>query len=466
MKPCAKSNQPRSAGGHEFGVSPARRFVKVWSGLIIVGLALELGSFAAVEAAPAGQFYRLHWYERGLTNGNPKFERRFRVNAPETSLHPTFGQRLEARENGTALILAEEDLFQLRGAELYLELWGGHPGTANKRVTVNGRSTYPLPLVGTEEKHCTHSYPSIPLQLTDLVNGWNTFQFACDQGSTFWGHFIVDNVCLRVALTNGHPELRQARLAGFVAQVKAAPAVDQPETIELVLASTDLLRITSVDFQGFYEGYDENGNRQTSDWHGFTKNRRAEAHLGSVTNVFPSPFRASSGPALRLRWSTAMLPAQSNMAVRAVVHFTDQTNLVYVTGAATGLPTPVRPDRRVRLLTSADLPQPFWSRANQKKTCTIPLDCAPADIERAELHVVIWDGGAGTVKNHFLFNGHSLPLASGRSAHDVIYRRLAIDPAWLRPGPNQIELLSDTEHHGIEVLRPGPALMVRTKVAH
>gem|GEM_PF-3578016 len=122
-----------------------------------------------------GRFWRLHWYERGLTNCNPGYDRRFRINAPEAVLHPQFGHRVEARENGLMLIRAEEDLFQLVGAELYCEFWGGHPGTANPRVTVNGRSTYRLPPVGTEQHHCTYSYPSIPLKLTDLVNGWNAF---------------------------------------------------------------------------------------------------------------------------------------------------------------------------------------------------------------------------------------------------------------------------------------------------
>jgi hypothetical protein len=72
-----------------------------------------------------GRFWRYHWYERGLTNGDPAYDSRFRVNAPETSLHPQFGRRVEARENGMMLIQAEEDLFQVTGAEFYAEAWGG-----------------------------------------------------------------------------------------------------------------------------------------------------------------------------------------------------------------------------------------------------------------------------------------------------------------------------------------------------
>jgi hypothetical protein len=52
------------------------------------------------------------------------------------------------------------------------------------------------------------------------------------------------------------------------------------------------------------------------------------------------------------------------------------------------------------------------------------------------------------------------PVAEG-SGHTRQFNRLRVDPKILKPGANMIELLSDTEHHGIEILYPGPALMIR-----
>jgi hypothetical protein len=197
-----------------------------------------------------GQFWRYHWYQRGLTNGNPAYESRFRVNAPEISLHPTFGHRVEPRENGMMLIKAEEDLFLLTAAEFYCEAWGGHPGTANKRVTVNGRSTYPLPRVGTEDGHCTYFYPAVQLKITDLVNGYDAFQFALDQGTTFWGHMLVDNAAVRVALTNQHADLVKLGLADFTATVKAEPLTGTDGfTLNLDGPPDAAAQIASVDFQ-------------------------------------------------------------------------------------------------------------------------------------------------------------------------------------------------------------------------
>lgn len=395
-----------------------------------------------------GTFWREHWYERGITNHNPAYEKRLRVNSAEVVLHPTYGKRVEARENGLMLIPAEEDLFSITGAELYLEMWGGHPGTAGKRVSVNGRNTYWLPRLGTEDGHCTYSYPVIPLERTDLVNGWNAFQLALDQGTTFWGHMMVDEACLRVALTNGHPDVAKLGLAGFVPRVIAAAAGDAMR-LSLEGAEEFASRIERVDFQAWYFGYDENGNRREIDWHGFTHNRAPGAFAGRATS---GPFQAT--------WDVSMIPAQKNVAVRAFIRFKDAPGLVFITAATTALTIPDRADATVALYTAHDLPLSFWSRAKNKKTCHIVLDVEPSTMERAELCIVTWTGGPGEVKDYFTVNGKHFPVAEG-SKHLPVFSRFAVEPSLLRLGENTLELLSDTEHHGIEVIYPGPALMVR-----
>jgi hypothetical protein len=396
----------------------------------------------------AGVFWREHWYERGATNHNPGYERRLRVNPPEIMLHPSFGKRVEARENGLMLIQAEEDLFQITGAELYLEIWGGHPGTAGKRVSVNGRGTYWLPRTGTEEGHCTYTYPVIPLALGDLVNGWNAFQLALDMGTTFWGHTLVDNACLRVALTNGHPDLAKLGLADFSATV-GVEALNESFALRLNVPAAFATRITRVYFQAWYSGYDENGNLHGTDWHGFTKDRLPVAYAGHSEGA---PFAAT--------WNTSMLPAQKGVAVRAFVRFKDAPGVVFVTAATPDLAIGDRPGAAVHLYSPSDLPPGFWSRAKNKKTCTIMLDAEPAQIEQAELYVVTWTGGAGGVKDYFTLNGRHFPVAEG-AKHVIQYNRLSIEPWLLKKGANVMELLSDTEHHGIEIMYPGPALMVR-----
>ena len=157
-----------------------------------------------------------------------------------------------------------------------------------------------------------------------------------------------------------------------------------------------------------------------------------------------------------------MLPEQSGLTARALVRFRDQPDLVYRAARSRPQGTPLRRTAGVSIHHCSDLPKPFWSRAGQKQSCTIPLDADPGEVERAELHVVLWDGGAGTVEDDFTFNGRALEVAGG-GHHDVLYRVVPLERDMLRKGPNRIELLSSTEHHGIEILLPGPALVVRSR---
>ena len=89
------------------------------------------------------------------------------------------------------------------------------------------------------------------------------------------------------------------------------------------------------------------------------------------------------------------------------------------------------------------------------------LDVEPARIERAQLHITVWDGGKGEVAHPLSLNGRALPTPQWRGRHDLLYTVIDLDPSDLRKGANEVLLHSDTEHHGIEVCLPGPALVVR-----
>jgi hypothetical protein len=266
----------------------------------------------------------------------------------------------------------------------------------------------------------------------------------------------VDNACLRAVLRDDDAELLKYGLDKFAAAVEVAKDAKDLEryVLSLRVSPADAARIAAVHFQGYYEGYDENGDGRTRDWHGFTKRRRPTAMIATVSKP---PFVAN--------WNVAMLPAQTDLKVRAIVEFKELDGLVFETAAAAAPDLVARHRGAVTIHHASDLPHPFWSRADKKQLCTIDLLFEPGEIDRAELHVVVWDGGAGTVRENFLLNGEFFPVAeTGR--HDVLYRRLAVPPSLLRLGKNTIELLSNTDHHGIEVLLPGPAIVVRTKRAN
>ncbi len=431
------------------------RITRLGGALVVVtALAAATAALSAQEraadmqnGATGGRYYREYWAERNEQRNNCP-GRLLRVNDPAMSLDERFGHRGEARTNGLLLVDAPEDLFTLTGAELYLELWGGHPHTADKRFALNGRSEYALPEVGTEEGACTYSYPSVPLELGDLVQGWNAFQFTCDRGGGFWGHYIIDNACVRAYLAGDHPLLDGTDLGRFSAQVRAPSELGETVQVELDFPEEASGPISSVDYYARYHGFDDDGDGQELDWHGFTLHREPVNHVGTAESA---PFSVV--------WDTAMIPDQDGpLALKAVVHLAQDVH--YETEPLGGLRFAAgRP--AVALYSCSEMPTPFWSRAGREQRATIRLPEDLSNVVRAELLLKVWDGGAGEVEEPFTLNGHPYNVVSGRSIHDVVFTRADVDPDHLVPGNNDIRLLSDTEHHGIEVLLPGPCLVLR-----
>ena len=77
--------------------------------------------------------------------------------------------------------------------------------------------------------------------------------------------------------------------------------------------------------------------------------------------------------------------------------------------------------------------------------------------------VKIWDGGEGTVADPFKLNGIAYEITGKHADHDVHLTKHVVDAKDLKAGENIIELISETKNHGIEMLLPFPALIVRLK---
>ncbi|MHC4744835.1 MAG: hypothetical protein ACYS8Z_23215 [Planctomycetota bacterium] len=401
------------------------------------------------EGALAAEFYREYPARQDSQISNSK--RWLRVNDPELSLHETFGRRSEARANGLMLVDVNEDLFQLVRAELRLELWGGHPGTANKTFALNGKAVYGIPEVGAETKNCVYSYPVADVNVAHLVRGVNAFQFACERGSSFWGHYIIDDASVRCVLKDDHPDLKEAGLDEFMAEIalgRDGTILSDTTNISIYFPQKFAESIVSVDYFARYLGFDDTGSGTENDWHGFTHKGQLRNHIGSA-----------SKPPFNVKWDTSMIPSQAKpMAVRAVVHLKDGFH--YVTDTLGGLAFP-KARKQVEMYRCTIMPVPFWSRASRLNEAQIELPDDILSFEKVHLMVKIWDGGEGNIKEPFKINGHPYSITSGKSVHDVVFTIAEVNPEHLKTGRNVITLLSDTEHHGIEILLPGPVLIAR-----
>jgi hypothetical protein len=421
------------------------------TGLYFLSL-LCLVFFIAVPAE--GVFFQDHrvmWEENKRLSNHPYTKQRLRVNDPELCLHERYGSRDEAGVNGLLLINMKQDLFKLDRAEFHLELWGGHPKTADKRFILNGKKFYEMPEVGTKAGHCTYSYPAIDLRIIDLVKGYNVFNFTCSRGECFWGHYMVDEARLRTYIKEDHPDIKHHKLD----QVKPAVNVILKKGKLLPMTEVKLSynkayegSIESVDYFARYEGFDDNGDGVDNDWHGFPWKDHYYNHVGSALT-----------PPFSVTWDTRMVPAQKKpMAIKALVRL--KRDYYCWTAVKDGL---IFPKKRPRVILAKcdSVPIPFWSRANRLNTAEINLPASLKGLKRALLFTKVWDGGQGNVKEPFKINGHPYNIISGTHVHDVVFTKREVNVKHLKSGKNQITLLSDTEHHGIEMIYPGPYLVLR-----
>jgi hypothetical protein len=398
------------------------------------------------------RFYRQHWVEyEGRINNNKQQGERTRVNDRGMSTQKSWYTRFESQVNGLAIIGIPDTILHLERAELFAEMWGGHPKTANKRFQVNGGRVYPLPSEQTEAGFCEYLFPLVPIDYHELVRGNNAIQFLCDRGETFWGHFLMEEIGINCYYRYDAPELVKSGLKDFSAVPKIENRILADEvTISLKMPLEFINLIEEVHYFGRYYGVDASGTGSNEQWHEYLFNRKYTGNIGTATT---EPFT--------VKWNTSMLPDQGKpMAVKALIKF--KNGFFCWSDILDGLTFPLN-RKRVQLYQCTDLPAPFWSRDRQVRFARLELPDDISAIESAELHVRIWDGGEGTVKEPFKLNGVPYKITAGDAPHKLIYTIQNVKPEDLNPGVNEFWLMSDTEHHGIEVLLPGPCLVIRYK---
>ena len=264
------------------------------------------------------------------------------------------------------------------------------------------------------------------MDYTEFVMGNNAIQFGCDRGTTFWGHFIIDQLAVRCYLDDKDPFLVSSGLGSFSAKpvIQNKLIQDQSEiSIEYPAQFRD--QIAAVHYFAKYSGYDEKGSGKDNEWHGYTHDRVFRGHIGTSES---EPFRVN--------WNTSMIPDQpGQMAVKALIEL--KNGIFCWSDILSGLTFP--PNRpHVRIIYCTEIPRPFWSRNNQLMTAVFEL---PEDLSKAksvELHVRIWDGGEGEISEPFTINGKPYEITTGKAVHDLVYSKVAVDIKDLGTGSNRI----------------------------
>ena len=394
-------------------------------------------------------FFKEFWAEFDV-NLNNWGDGRWRVCDDLTGLEEWFLKRGEGNANGLVLINTDIDVFDLKDAVLYMELWGGHPGTNKKRVSINGRGIYDINDPLTEEGYCNYTFYELDFRRYHLVKGVNALQFSCDRGTSFMAHYMMDSVALRTFIKDESEVISKNGLDGFSAEVVSenGSVLGDDAVLFVNIPSAFDPYISSIDLFGQYFDYDDNQRGEYA-WRGHTKNKAAEGHIGTIYD-----------DARRIIWDTMWIPNQEKpMAVKACINFTN--GFKYMTKPLYGLS--LNPQRhKVTLHLSDVLPKDFWSRDNKSKQSEITLPDI-SDVSEAKLVVKAWDGGEGNVENYFTVNDKGYKIVSGKANHRLIFTNTAMDLNDLKSGINTVNLMSDTKEHGIEITCPGPGILLRSK---
>ncbi len=370
----------------------------------------------------------------------------------------------QARDTGAKKYLPnpiwELEIDDLEGAiraEALLDRWGGHLDTTNPRIRFNGHDwlTIPPPLgrdgKGLPEDYYFQDNPVIPVPLEHLILGKNVIDGTCDHKEREgWGQWGMYSLTLRVYY---NPVVKPRVLGRIVSPQSGEVLGENPD----ILLQIDENQVDRVDVFAWYDGYDENGDGRFLDWHGgwFKPYRDEPAewqdHVGTLT-----------APPFRIVWNTRWVPDQPMGQIRLTARVRHTSGVWSVIDEVTELSLR-RPRERVIMYRTTDLPARFGVRVGQRRSCVIelPQDYEPESVVEASLHYRTWHGWD---KHHAPYKLNDYQHPHEGKNHHYHYHIHLIPPQVLQPGDNYFEVYSETDHHMLEILWPGPALIIRYKL--
>lgn len=348
------------------------------------------------------------------------------------------------------------DLAGATRAELSVEYWGGHIGTAGQRFRVNDHDWIDLPQPSGTPAEPQRFYRTLlgnnvaPIPLAQLRDGENVFKFTAGKQVAYandWGFYWIYDFTARVyydAAKKPHP-------TGTVTTPKEGTTFGDGLRLE-VEASSPNGGIARVEFIGEYDDFDWDGDGVWREWQYSTHHGVLQHHLGTVTSA---PWRVKAD----LRW----LPDQSQ-PIRVRARITDAIGLTYLTPPVGGL-VQQRAHRGVRMIKCDTVPERWASRGGKEsaKGSFTLRDADLAGATFARLVLSTWSGDVDDTSVHELrLNGERLASRFGEF-HNYSQNALEVPLAMLKPGRNEITLYSTFMGHMIEINWPGPVLLIEYK---
>ena len=169
-------------------------------------------------------------------------------------------------------------------------------------------------------------------------------------------------------------------------------------------------------------------------------------HVGTVTSA---PFQ--------LTWNTQWIPDQPSGQVKFIARIKDNNDIWFVTNEVSNL-TLQRTDFSVKFFKPEEVPQAFWVRDGQVKSSKVNISIL-SYATAAVMYVGTWNGNDGSNEFYSKVNNWTAPKYGSNSFHS--YDQVPVPLSALTTGENLLTFSSTTIHHGIEIMWPGPAIVVQ-----
>ena len=374
----------------------------------------------------------------------------------------SYREQCKEQQPPEKIVIKNVDLDKAVKVEVIAEHWGGHCGSTQRSVRVNNNGLIPLPLIQNVAKghrpECYYTnqlYQAVEIQLNQLKEGDNTLSFSVSEQTCYsfdWGWFWVYGVVLRIYYDESKPHAE-----GAIDNLDSNSQIgDFPEVA--VRITTDIDSVDRVQFIGFYEDFDWEGNGVFRQWH-------YQYNLTELSYDFGSDIKKSLkynigtdlNPPFSVIWDTYHLPDQEKpmkIAARIVL----KNGITTITPAVNNLT--LNRQRKVKMYKSEDVPEEFSARIGKKKSCRIFVPDNLENARHAWITVSTWSAATDDNSVHEMgINDHKLADSFGEF-HHFSYNRIPVPLEYLKPGDNEIYIYSEFEGHGLEINWPGPVLMV------
>lgn len=342
------------------------------------------------------------------------------------------------------------DLDHALRAEVVVEKLLCHDGTHGLAISVNHHGWITLPeatgIAKPQWEYQHHTYPVVSIPLEQLKAGSdNQFRLKVDEEHPWqWPQNLIYGVHFRVYYDSQIKPHPTGRLISPLDNSKLGTSVRlQAE------ASSPVGQITRVDFLGWFEDVNLEGDGRYTQWHYRYVRSELVGHIGSSTE---EPWS--------LTWNTSWIPDQPR-SFQLASWITDETGLVFFSESVQGLNFD-RVDFSVELCKPFDLPRKWVTRRGEHQE-KFRIQGDPSRAIAARLSWCSWS--PGYMEGIYINDSKVFDREGPRYAYYVHQVPLE-DLSVLKAGENLLKTGKTPKHngkmvHGTEINWPGIMILIK-----